>query len=514
MLATRTSRAIAGTITSFLQYGLLVILQFLLAPVVLRVAGQEVLGAYSFLLQIVVWGALTDLGFGVAIGRYLAQAIGFDDQRRRFCNIFTTGRTFYLFSNIIFAIAIVLVGWNINHFISMSPGVESQARLSLYLLATWIAIRIPVSLYGDALNASQNLSAVNIIVLSGNALRLLLSLALVALGAGLVGLMFSNIIAEALTLVVELVWYRKLYPQDKISWGIPDRALFREMLGFGLTYMVMIVAGKLSTNTDSIIIGRLLGATAVSIYYTSQMPGTLLYQLIFKFADNAYPALNELYVRSATSQLISAYLRLLRYSLLLVIPLAIGLLGLNRYAITLWVGQAQYAGFLLTIVLSIFAITQVVYHLNATIMLAYGDIRVMSIFGLCGGIIKLILAFWLGRTIGLAGVMLANTLVDVPGFIYFSYRVWHLLGLRVRQVWNESVSPALGANILVLMALIVVLIQKPSVTWFWFLLWIFIFASTWVLGTGRVGLSSTERIQLYNFLEVKILSAFKRTARS
>jgi len=488
-------------------------LQFALAPVVLRIAGQEVLGAYSFLMQVVAWAALTDLGFGVATGRYLAQAHGIDDERKRFCAIFTTSRTFYLGSNIAFALVILIVGWKVGSLMPMSPGVESQARLFLYLLATWVAIRVPVSLYGDALIATQNLAAVNMIVALGSVLRLLLSLLTVVLGAGLIGLMMANVVAEVATFIVERAWYRKLYPSDKFGWGISDRALFREMLGFGLIYMVMIVAGRLSASTDSIIVGYLHGVAAVSIYYTSQMPGTILYQLIWKLTDNAAPALNELYARRAISQLTGAYLRLLRYSLLLVIPLAIGLLGFNRDAITLWVGRAQYASALLTVALAVFAITQVINHLNAIVMVAYGDVRVMSICGICGGIVKVILAFWLGRTIGLAGVMIANALVDVPGLVYFSYRVWRLLGLPVRQVWRHAVAPTLRASILTLLVLIMVLVQPPPATWPWFLLWVSIFALAWVVGAGGAGLFPTERDQLRLYVKRTLSLGSEKASR-
>ena len=168
---------------------------------VLRIAGQEVLGAYSFLMQMVSWAALTDLGFGVAIGRYLAQAIGIDDHRQRFRTIFITGRTFYLASNLAFAAIILIMSWKVNSLMSMSYSVESDARLSLILLAVWVAIRTPFSLYNDALSATQNLAAVNIIIAIGAVLRLLLSLGLVILGASLIGLMLANIIAEAVTLI-------------------------------------------------------------------------------------------------------------------------------------------------------------------------------------------------------------------------------------------------------------------------------------------------------------------------
>ncbi len=60
-----TSRAIKGAVTSFLQYGLQIVLQIALAPLVLRAAGQETLGAYVSLMQAIGYLALVDFGFTV-----------------------------------------------------------------------------------------------------------------------------------------------------------------------------------------------------------------------------------------------------------------------------------------------------------------------------------------------------------------------------------------------------------------------------------------------------------------
>ena len=504
MDSTRTSRAVAGIITSLLQYAVIILLQFMVAPVVLHIAGQEVLGAYSFLMQVVSWAVLTDLGFGIAIGRYLAQAVGIDDQRQRFRNIFITGRTFYLVTNLTFAGLILIIAWKVYSLMPMSYSVGKEAQWSLVLLAIWAAIRTPISLYNDALTATQNLAAVNIIAAIGAALRLLLSLGFVMLGAGLIGLMLANIIAEAVTFIVGYAWYRKLYPDGQFGWGIPDRSLFREMLGFGMTFMISSIASRLSANTDSIIVGYLYGASSISIYYLSQVPGTLLYQLIWKLIDNSAPALNELFARRATSQMANAYLRLLRYSLLLVLPLAIGLLGFNRCAIEVWVGQAQYAGNLLTSAVAVFAVTQVIIHINGVMLIVYGDIRVMSAIFLCSGIVKVIMAFWLGRIIGLQGVMIANAIVDIPAFVYLNYRVWRLLGLSVRKVGLNVILPALKSNVLTLLVLIVVLLKPPFATWPLFLLWSSIFALIWALGTAIEGLLSAERDMIRSYVMRKL----------
>jgi len=496
MASTRTSRAVAGTITSLLQYAFIILLQFLLAPAILRIAGQEVLGAYSFLMQMISWAALTDLGFGVAIGRNLAQAVGIDDHRQRFRTVFITGRTFFLVSNIAFAGLILIISWKIDSFIHMSDSVENDARLSLILLAFWVAVRAPVSLFNDALDATQNLAVVNIIRAIGASIRLLLSLVLVTLGAGLIGLIFANIVAEAATLVAGCKWYRRVYPADHFGWGLPDRRLFWEMFGFGITYMVMIVASRLSANTDSIIVGYLYGAAAVSVYYTSQMPGTMLYQLIWKLTDNAAPAINELHARHDTVKLASVYLRLLRYSLLLVIPLALGIFAFNHWVVTLWVGPAQYAGDILTVALALYAITQVTMHLNAIMLVAFGNIRVMSIFCLGAGMLKVSSAFWLARIVGLQGVMIANALLDIPGLIYLGYRVWCLLGLTTQQVGRQAVMPALRASVPSLLVLVLLLIWPSTFTWPLLFLWITIFLISWSVGSWGLGALPADRNQL------------------
>ena len=69
-----STRAASGLAASLLQYGLQIALQAILMPVVLRRAGQEALGVYAVVLQIVGYLALTDLGFGAATSRSLAQA--------------------------------------------------------------------------------------------------------------------------------------------------------------------------------------------------------------------------------------------------------------------------------------------------------------------------------------------------------------------------------------------------------------------------------------------------------
>ncbi len=499
----RTSKAMLGIITSFLQYFFVIVLQFLLAPIILRVAGKEVMGAYSFLIQVLSWAALTDLGFGVALSRNMAQVSQQYPNRLNFQKIFTIGRTFYLGSNTLFALIILIISLKLNTFFPLTSILSNQAKIALYLLALWTFIRTPLALFSEALISSQNIGHVNIIMSLGVALRLILSIIFVLLGGGLIGLMVANIFGEATTYLLSYYIYKKKFPNDNFGWGIPDMKLFKQMLGFGLTYMIVIISGRISANTDNIIVGYLYGASAVSIYYLSQTPGTMLFQLIWKLTDNSTPALNELHSIDAYNEINNAYFKLLRYSLLLVIPLSIGLFFFNKDAITLWVGISQYAGDAFTLSLSFFAITQVVIHLNCIILVAFGEIKTMGYFFLFSSSLKLILAFTLGKTFGITGVMLSNTIADIIGFLYFSHRVLFLLKIPINEIYKKSIFPVIKSVFFIFVFYLLIHFISSATSWFFIILRALSFLLISFFSIYYYGINENEKLLFVRFFNKK-----------
>jgi O-antigen/teichoic acid export membrane protein len=409
----RTERAVKGTLVSFLQYGTQMLLQALLAPFVLRLAGQETLGAYALLMQVMGYLAMLDLGFSVTLNRYLAQANGHEEGGSRFRDILSTARTFLLGSNIAIAILTILVGLRVDGMFSMSQSAATQARLGLAFLALWIVARTPWTVYGIGLNSTQNLAAVNFIGIIGNTARLLVSLGLLAAGTGLVGLILGNVLAEILSTALSTWRFRRLYPSQRPAWGIPDRKLFQEMMKFSVQALLINIAWRLVYYTDNLVVGYLYGAAAVSIYYTTQMPTTVGFNII-----NRVPAVNELFARGEENRLKETFLRLHRYNYLLVLPLVAGLLLFNKQLVTLWVGPGQYAGDVMTLALAVFAFLITVSHVNVTFAFAFGNIRRFSLVAILEGIANLGLSLWLGRLIGPPGVMVATVIANIPSTMY------------------------------------------------------------------------------------------------
>jgi O-antigen/teichoic acid export membrane protein len=444
-VSSRAARAAAGTVTGAAQYLVQLVGMLILTPVILRFAGREVLGAYAAIAQAIGYLALLDFGFSVVTARYLAQAAGAEDDWRRFGHVLSLSRTAILLSNLLFALCCVPLALWAGPLFSLSAGVTEQARTGLLVLAAWGLVRTPVMAFHGALVATQDIAATNAIFMVGTAVRLAGSLALVVAGQGLVGVLVANIIGEASTFGAQALLFRRRYPQVRLSWGVPNGPLFREMLGLSGQALLINIAVRLVFYTDNLVVGYLFGAVASGVYYTTQQPAFAGCNIIWKVADSSGPALNELVARGRLDRVRAAYCAVLRLSLIGGLALALGLVAFNRAVIGVWVGAEQYAGGLMTASLAAFAVLQVINHLNGGVLLAFGEIRWLSLTALPAGLANLGLSLWLGRRFGLQWVMVASVLVDLPGFPYFFHRCLKRLDLPVGELFARSIRPAMLA---------------------------------------------------------------------
>jgi O-antigen/teichoic acid export membrane protein len=498
-MTSRTKKAFNGTITSLLQYVIFIVLQAILAPLILQVAGQEVLGSYSIIMQIIGYGILLDLGFSVALSRFLSQAHGLHDGGKRFADVLTIGRNFLLVTNLIFAALIFLVSLKIGELIVASESILFQARIALCLLSAWMVLRTPLVLYNHGLIATQNMSIANLMGIVGNVIRLTLSLLLVYTGHGLIGLIAANIASEIISLSMQMAHFKKKYPHHIFGWRVSDNKLFREIFSFGGKYWGVNLAGVLFLGSDAIVVGNIYGASAASVFYTTKIPAFLLIQLIFRLSDSAAPATNELFAQHKSDAVIRAYLKILRYSLLLALPLAIGVIGFNGPIITAWVGSAQYAGEIMTVAIAAFVFTQVVNHINAMITLAAGDLRRWSVFSIFIGVMTLILAYWMGKLIGLEWVMVAIAVMDIPNAIFLFKRVVTTLKLSVAQVWSEVFLPVIWVCLPLIGLVIFIKLMGAITSVLGIIFYMAVFLSLWISSLLAWGLINSEK----QYLKIK-----------
>ena len=495
---TRTKKAAAGAFTGFVQHLALVMLQVFLTPVILKQSGQEVFGAYVIFMQIIGFGLLLDFGLSVALTRYLSQSFNRENNQKKIKDLFNAGRVFLILINVLFSFLVVAIAFNVELIFGGSTEIILAARSALFIFAIWTLIRAPLLLYQHAVLASQNMAAGNIIALTASIFRASLSMIFIYAGLGLLGLVYATIISEILALVILRIYFKNKYPLLDLSWKRTDRSLMKKLAKFGISYWGVNISIALTTGVDSMIVGAVHGASAAAIFYTTKMPAFLCMLLIYKIADNAAPAANELVSVGKLDALRLAYVKLAKYSLLLALPLSIGVVTFNEEIITIWVGSEQFAGNLMSTSLAIYIISQVLNHLNAVICLAVGKIRHWTYISILSAIISIVMSYALTEMFGIQWVMLTIALLDMPVFIFLMHRSFCLLSLPFSLYLSVVIRPVLLSSL-------------PLMGWGWFVietdgmqdifglsLSIGIYFAFWLMGTYLIGLNTTERNQVKN----------------
>jgi O-antigen/teichoic acid export membrane protein len=435
----RSARAAKGFAASIVQYCTQILVQILLAPIVLKVAGRETLGAYAAIMQMLSLLALVDIAGSWSLERFLSQATGLDDNGARFRNVFTSARTILLATNSIFALLVIVFSFFIARLFHLSPGVAREASRALYVIAAWAVLRTPLAAYGNASIATQDIAAANLIGALAGVLRTVASLAFVLAGGGLFGLMLAGTVAEAIGSLLYRFRFRRLNPHFHARWGFPDKALLREMLGFGGHAAFLNVGNMLFFSSGNMIAGLTSGAAAASSFYTTQMPTTTIYNLIYRMTEAATPAINELHGRKDHHKVREAFIRLCRLLLLFNLPLAVGVLIFNRDLVVSWVGTQQYAGTLLTASLAAFCVVNAMQKLAILFSFIFGWVRLLSITALLQGLANFGLAFYLGRRLGLGGITLALVLVLLPQLVILLRKLDGHLKIGVVQLLGGAV---------------------------------------------------------------------------
>jgi len=433
----RSSRAAKGFATGIVQYAAQILLQALLAPVVLKVAGRETLGAYAAIMQILGFIAMVDIVGSWSLERFLGQAMGLEDGGERFRTVLTTARTVFIFCNTVFALLVFVFSLFIGRLFHLSPEVAHQARLALYVIAVWAIVRTPLAAYLNASVATQDLAAVNLIGTGLGIGRAVASLGFVLLGGGLFGLMLAGTTVEACGYFLYRVRFKKMNPNLMPGWGFRDKALLKEMLGFGGHAVFVNIGNMLVYSSGNAIAGLTSGAAATSSFYTTQMPAMTGYRMMQRFADSTTPAINELWGRRDVERMRNALLRITRLLMTLTLPLAIGTLLFNRDLVMAWVGPRQYAGTLLTVSLAALCVIASVQRVAIDYSFTFGWMRLLTVTSLLQGIANFGLAFYFAKLFGLGGITLALAIVIVPQTVILWQRVGRVLQVNVVALYGE-----------------------------------------------------------------------------
>jgi O-antigen/teichoic acid export membrane protein len=499
----RAKLFLSGLLSSYLAMAINVVFTIGSVPLALHYLTKEEFGIWALITQITGYLMLIELGMSGSVARFLADHKD-DVNGGVYGDILKTGSRVFLYQGLIVMMAGAAVAFLAPGMLDLNGGLREIFAILMFLQAVVAGMKLATGTLSSPLWSHQRLDISNL----SNCLSLVANFGGLwlgfLLGWKLYSLLAASILGSLASILVNYVACTRLgfYP-DRDRQGKFDPELFRKLFRFGGGLFLMNLGSQLASASQIIVVSRLLGLEAASIWAISTKVFTLAQQFVARILDASAGGLAEMVVKGERERLRLRFSHIVILSAVCAVAAAAGIALLNQPFVEIWTsGRISWHplnDLLLALVLFVTSITRC----HTGLVGLTKQIRGMKYIYLVEGIAFIAAAFSLGSKFGFSGLLTASIVcnIAITGF-YSSWRSANYFAIGFREILAWIVRPSL---LLVLVCLLFLLLRMP-----FFASWdsygrlgagacgfLIVFIPLW----WRFGIASAIRSELSSFIQ-------------
>ncbi|MBS1817923.1 MAG: oligosaccharide flippase family protein [Acidobacteria bacterium] len=397
-----------GTATKYTLLIANIAIGVFLMPFTVRHLGTAEYGLWMLVASFTYYFQLLDLGYGSGLVRHIAEA----DARRDLDGVNRVLSTFVLVYAVLGCLAGVgVVGITflvIPHFPNLPPADIVRAQQLLGIMGVRIAVGFPMTVFGAVTTARQRFALNNMVALVVSVANAVATVLVLVNGGGLVPLV-SATTAVGLASYGAYAWTaRRAFPEMRIRRSLFDRTIVRDVTAFSIYLFLIDVAIQIGFNLDNIVVGGVLGTTAVGIYAVALRLADYQRQLCVQFNSLLFPVVVRLGAASQREALRGLLIEGTRIALVLVGGVTVCLIGFGEPLVRTWMGPGFEAAVVPLYVLALTGIVLVGQGPLGNLLLGTGKHRLVAFTALAEALANLALSVVLIRLVGLVGVAIGT----------------------------------------------------------------------------------------------------------
>lgn len=337
-----TRRVIARNIFSnWANLVVSMVIGFFMMPFLVHRLGDTLYGIWILVVSLVGYGNLLDFGVRTSIVKYVSQHHATDD-RDRLCKLFATTLAVYTAIGALVLFFAAGAAFLLPHLFRVPPELAGEARIVLLIVGLNLALKFPAGVFEGFLSGLQRYEVASGIAIGSNLLRAALIVGLLVKGEGLLALAAVGLMSDLLMSAVMALVCLRLLPWLSLGRRHMDRAVLREVYAYGLWSWVIVTATRVLYDIDSVLIGMVLPAAAITQFAVANNLVGYLRHLANGFGNVFNPAASDLEARSEHERLERLVIHGTRYALAVILPAAMLLALVGREFLALWMGP-RYA---------------------------------------------------------------------------------------------------------------------------------------------------------------------------
>ena len=421
---------------------------FFLSPFILHHLGDVAYGVWVLAVSVVGYLWLLDLGMQGSILRFVSQ--GYAKQDHDFASETASAALWVRLQ--ISVVAMIISGVLAAVFpliFKIPPALVTDAREAILLIGATTGVTMTFGVFGGVISALNRYDLQNYVGLTSTIVRAVGIVVVLRTRHGIVAIAFCELLSALAGRALQLYLARRLYPELRIRFAIPKRETLKKIWSYSVYSFLALVAVQLVYQTDNLVVGAFISASAVTFYAIANSLCRYANQAVSSMSGTFMPAASTFEAAGDSASLMRLYKNGTRAAILVSLPMMLTMIIRGSTFVGLWMGP-KYAHISGTVLL-ILSIPLFFSFANQTaVAIAFGIEKHQTVakWAVGEGIANLILSIILVHFFGIYGVAfgtLIPSLVTQLGF-WPRYSA-HVIGLGPSQILLTVWGPAILSSI-------------------------------------------------------------------
>lgn len=403
-----------GSVLSYLQMALNVLVNLLFTPIMIRLLGSSEYGLYNTVVSTISMLSILSLGFNSGYIRYYSKYKAENDQE----SINKLNGLFLMIFLVIGFVALLCGGFlSFNLDIVFDKGLTEKeyeiARVLMMLLTFNLAVSFPTSVFRSIISSQERYIFLKVAAMLKTVCGPMVSIPLLLIGFRSVAMVLVLVVFYLIDDFLHIYYaFKKL--KIKISFGKLETGLFKSLFLYTIFIAINMVVDQVNWNVGKIILGRYKGTTAVSIYAVAYTISTSYNMFSTSVSGVFTPRIHNLISTAKNTlqikeRITSLFVRVGRIQFLILTLVSSGIVFYGKQFITqFWAGKEYAQSYYVLLLLIIPATIPLMQNIGIEIQRAQNKHQFRSIVYLIMAAINLSISVIMSQRYGAVGAAMGT----------------------------------------------------------------------------------------------------------
>jgi len=452
--------------SSWGSYFVRIAISFFFVPYITSMLGDSRYGVWVIVFQTINYFTLLDLGLEKALVRFVSKHLSQSNFERINRTLNTAFSMYIILGTIIIACVWVTATFLFGYFKIDDPALLEEGRTALIIIGFYMGIRFYLLPFAGSLVGFQRADIAAGMFVLENTLSVIIMVALLSNGYGLIALAVSVVFTSLFRQVVSIFYLRRMQPQIRFSPGLTDKETARELFNYSRTTIGITLAWLVIFNTDTVLLGLISSSALAGVYAPGGQLMLYLRSLIHAVATPLTPAFSHFEASGDMDAIRRLYLRGLKYTSYLSFFVAIGIIIYARPFVSLWLEPEFHEAAEVMRLLAVSAAFFLPQIIGNAVLFGTDNHRYLFRVLLLEAAIKIVLALLLVKPYGLIGMAAAAA---IPQFLLYVtlYPILLARVLKISPIWIVLTSLQTGLTSMIIASPVALLVRMWIVPMNW-----------------------------------------------